>query len=187
MENKNKDGVQYDIQHRADEHAEHGGHRFPLGTDEGVQAQGQLDEDRAQQIDADVAGGIANGGVRGAEGPQDGLLEGAEAHRQHCGGHQQQGQRVAKDPLRLVLFSRPQLDGGQRSASLPGKGGKGGHQRNDGKGHPHPGQCQVPHLGDVADVDAVHDVVQHVDELGGHRWYGQLQHQTADGCRPQHI
>ncbi len=46
-----------------------------------------------------------------------GSLEGAEAHRQHCGGHQQQGQRVAQDPLRLVLFSRPQLDGGQRRAS----------------------------------------------------------------------
>ena len=85
------------------------------------------------------------------------------------------------------FFSAPSWMAASGAPPLPGKGCKGGHQRNDGKGHPHPGQCQVPHLGDVADVDAVHDVVQHVDELGGHRWYGQLQHQTADGCRPQHI
>ena len=49
-----------------------------------------------------------------------------------------------------------------------------------GKVTPTPVRRCCPPPGYMSDVDAVHDVVQHIDELGRHRGYGQLQHE-ADG------
>lgn len=68
-----------------------------------------------------------------------------------------------------------------RGAAHAGEGGEGGDEHQDGEGDPQAGEGVPPHLRDVADVDAVHDVVQHVDQLGGHRREGQLHHQGPDG------
>ena len=65
--------------------------------------------------------------------------------------------------------------------NVSGEGGEGGHQGDDGEGDAHTGEGDAAHLRDMSDVDAVHDVVQHIDELGRHRGYGQLQHEPADG------
>ena len=173
--------VQHDVQDRPDEHRAHGGHGPPLGADEGVQAQGQLDKDGAQQVDGDIVGGIADGGLRGAEGHEHRPLDELEHHRQHRRGAQEQGHRVAQDALSPLPVSRPQADGGQRGAPLAGKGGEGGDQGDDGKGHPQAGEGGAPDDRDVADIDAVHDVVQQVDELGRHRGHRQLPHQLPDG------
>ena len=180
-QDKDKDGVQNDVQNGPDEHAEHGGGGPPLGADEGIEAQGQLDKDGAQQIDADILLGVADGGVGRTEGVQDGLLKDAESHGQdHCRA-QQHGEGVAQDALRLHPPLRPQLDGGQGGAPLPRKGGKGGDQGDDGEGDPHAGEGHVPDLRDVADIDAVHNVIEHVDDLSRDRGHRQLQNQFPNG------
>ena len=181
IQKENKDGIQHDVQYRADQHAEHSHQRFSLGADEAVQPQGQLDEYRPQQIDADIVHRVANGGIRGAEGVQNRFFVHAEAHCHQQGGRQQEDQGIAQDPLGLVPSPGTQLDGGQGRAALSGKGGEGGHQSDDRKCNAHAGEGGAAHLRDVSNVDAVHDVIQHIDELGRHRGYGQLQHEPSDG------
>ena len=181
MQDKDKHRVQADVQNGADEHAEHGHQGLSLGADEGVESQGQLDENSTHQIDADVVHGVADGVFRGSKGVEDGLLKDAEARGEHHRRNQQHGGGVAQNLLRALPVPRTQADGGQRGAALSGEGGKGGDEHDDGEGHPHSGEGDVAYLGDVADIDAVHNVIQHVDDLGRHSGYRQFQHQRADG------
>ena len=146
-----------------------------------MKGQGQLNKDGAQQIDADILLGVADGGVGRAEGVQDGLLKDAESHGQDRCRAQQHGEGVAQDALRLHPPLRPQLDGGQGRASLPRKGGKGGDQGDDGEGDSHAGEGHVPDLRDMADIDAVHNVIEHVDDLSRDRGHRQLQNQFPNG------
>ena len=88
---------------------------------------------------------------------------------------------IAQNLFRPLPVPRPQADGGQRRAAHPGEGGKGGDQHQDREGHPQPGEGGAAYHCNVADVDAVHDVVEHIDELGRHGGQGQLEHQRADG------
>ena len=89
--------------------------------------------------------------------------------------------------LPKIFSARPQVDGGQRRASHSGEGGKGGNEHQDGKGDPQPGEGLPAHLLNVPDVNPVHDVIQHVDELGGHGGQGQLHHQRPDGGAGQSL
>ena len=50
---------------------------------------------------------------------------------------------------------------------------------------PTPVSARLPTSGNVADVDAVHDVIEHVDELGDDRRHGQPHEQFADRFRAQ--
>ena len=68
----------------------------------------------------------------------------------------------------------PPGDGAQGGAAHPEQVGKGGDQRHDGKADPQPRQGQGALPGQLADVDAVDDVVQKVQHLGH-------QHGGGDG------
>ena len=177
---ENKQRVQSDVQHRPDQHRAHGHQSLSLGGDIGVEPQGQLDKDGAHQVDGDVVQSIADGILRGAEGHQHRLLDDGEEGGQHCCHQEQQGGGVAQYLFCALPVPRPQADGGQRRAAHPGEGGKGGDQHQDREGHPQPGEGGAAYHCNVADVDAVHDVVQHIDELGRHRGQGQLYHQRAN-------
>ena len=52
-------------------------------------------------------------------------------------------------------------------------------------GPPHAVQREPANARDVADVDAIHDVVEHVDQLGDDRRNGQPHQQPADRLRAQ--
>ena len=186
-EYKDEQRVQQDIQHRPDEYRAHGRHGLSLGADKGVQAQGKLYKDRPQQIDGQIVGGIADGVRRCAEGQQQWPLKYRKAHSQNQGHGHQHGHGAAQNGLCPLPVPRPQADGCQRGAPHARKGGKGGDQGEDGKGHPHTGEGRFSHHGNVADIDPVHDVIQHVDKLGGHSGGGQAEHQRADGRAGQRL
>ena len=66
----------------------------------------------------------------------------------------------------------------------------GGHQRREGgdnqnqwQAYAHAGKGQIAVTGNVADVDAVHDVVEHIYKLGDDRGDGQLPQKLADRFR----
>ena len=69
-------------------------------------------------------------------------------------------------------------------AMLAGAGqhGKGVDQHEDGHAQPHAGQGGGAHPRHVADVDAVHHVVQKVDDLGHHGGCRQAEHPAADAA-----
>ena len=85
MQGKNEDGVQQDVGHRADEHRPHADLGKALGGDEAVEAQGHLDENGADGVDAHVIHGVGNGVLAGAEGQQQILAPQEKHRRQHSG------------------------------------------------------------------------------------------------------
>ena len=156
-----------------------------MGGDEGVHAQGQLDEEGAEGVDAQIIRGVADGIGAGPEGQEEVIPPEEEYRRQRQGEEDLQGEAAAQDAFRLVVVPLAHGDGG------PG-GAAGGHQRREGgddEDHRHADaearQGQVAAHGHVADVDAVHDVIEHVHDLGRHCGDGQPSQQRADGLGAQ--
>jgi hypothetical protein len=66
----------------------------------------------------------------------------------------------------------------------------GGNQRrerhddhDDGRQTPTPVSANAPFSGIMADVDTVDNVIEHIDQLRNHRWYGQFAQQRSDRFR----
>ena len=186
-ESEDKDGVQHNVGHRANEHRGHGDGGKALGGDKEIQAQGQLHKNGAPQVDGEVVAGKGKGVRRSAEEEEHGLL-----HRQEEGGYQdgegdEQGGTVAQNGVGLVLLPLSHAHHRTGAASHAHQGGDGGDEHQHRETHPQAGEGQIPHLLDVADVNAVHDVVQGIDQLGGYRGQRQPQQQLADRVPAQII
>ena len=85
VQSVNKNGVQNDVGHRADEHRPHSDLGKALRGDKGVQAQGQLHEHGAHSVDLHIAGGVTDGVLAGAEGQQQIPAPQQQYRRQHSG------------------------------------------------------------------------------------------------------
>ena len=62
---------------------------------------------------------------------------------------------------------------------------KGGDDHDDGQAYPHAGESQLAHRLrglHVADVDPVHQVIEHVDDLGGDGGQGQREQELSDAA-----
>ena len=180
LEHKDEQRVQEDVQNCPDEHRAHGHQSLALGGNVGVQPQGQLDKNGTGQIDGDVIQRVADGGLRSAKGHQRRFFDDGKYCGQYGGQKQQQGGGITQNFFCPRPVAGAQADGGQRCAAHTSKGGKSGDQHKDGEGDAQTGEGSAAYLWDVTNIDAVHNVVEHVDELGGHCGQGQFDHQRAD-------
>ena len=96
-----------------------------------------------------------------------------------------QRKTAAQQFLGGIVVAAPQRDGGPRRAAGSDQRRKCRHDHDDRHANAHAGQRKAPDFGNVADVDAVHDVIEHVDELGDDRRHGQPHEQFADRFRAQ--
>ena len=177
IQGKNEDGVQKDIAHGADEYRAHGHLGFALAGNKGVEAHGQLHEQGAHQIDGQVLVGKGKGLFAGAHQIQQGLLNGKKQSGQRCRKHQQQKGAVAQNTLGRFPVFFAQKNGGDGRAAAAHQGGKRADGQNDGKGEAQAGEGQVTVFGHVADINAVDNVIEQVDDLGHHGGQRQLEHQ----------
>ena len=180
-----EDGVQDDVADRADAGGGHAGARKALVGDEGGHAQSELDKDGAQQVDAQVGHGVGQGVFAGAEGPQHRLAKDGEHHAQRHRQDDQQGDAVAQDLFRRLVVAAAHGHRGPGRAAHADQVGKSGDQHDDGVGDPQAGQRQAAGAGDVPHVDAVHDVVQHIDQLCQRCGQSQAEDQRHQRGRSQ--
>ena len=131
-------------------------------------------------VDAAVRQRIGQGGVTGTEEPQQGGCSGVEHHGQHHRKEQQHGKAVGDDLFCLFPVALPQSNGGAGRTACAHQHGECIQQHQDGSEQAHAGQRCRTDARDMADVNAVHDVVQQVHDLRYHRRDHELQHQTAD-------
>ena len=185
VKEKDEHRVQHDVQRRPQHDGDHALPGVALADDELVQPQGQQVERRAAEVDGEIGIGVAVGGIAGAEGHQHGLVQGKDHHHQRHGADAQHQETVGEDPPGLLRLARPHADAHQRCAAHADERGEGADQGHHRPADPHARQGGLPDHGDVADVDAVHDAVQHADELGQHAGNGDPQHQRPDGVRAQ--
>ena len=178
-EQEDEDRVQHDVGHRADEHRQHAFLGEALGGDEGVHAQRYLHKEGAHRIDVHIDDRIVDGVGAGTEGQQKRPVAPKQNQRQHDRDDDLQGKAVAQDLLGLFFVALAHGDGGAGRAAVAHQGGEGGDDHDQRQADAHAGQGQGAVLGNVADVDAIHDVVQHIDQLGGHGGKCQPEQKTA--------
>ena len=185
VEGEDKDGIQHDVEHRPQHHRGHAQAGVALGDEEAVHAGGHEGEEGAGGVDGQIGVGIAESGLTGAE-PAEQLPLGQQEHRrQRHRQHQQHEEAVGQNPARLLLPPLPHAHGHDGGAPQAHQGGKGGQQGDDGAAHPHPRQGQVADALDVADVNAIHDAVEHADQLGQHGGDSQPAHQLKNRVAAQ--
>ena len=77
----------------------------------------------------------------------------------------------------------PHEDGGAGRTAAAHEGRKGGNDEDNGHTKAHARQGEVAVERHTPDIDAVNDVIEHVDQLRQHRGDGQLCQQAAHwGC-----
>ena len=177
-ETEDEHRVQHQVQSRPQQGGAHPHPGVALGADESVEAGGQHGAGGAQQVDFQVGVGVAVGGVAGAEEIQHRPPEQIAHPHQHQGADKEQCHHLAQNPLGpLVILGSPG-DGEQGRAAVAVEIGKGRDQGGQGEGQPDAGEGHGPHVGQVADVDPVHHIVQQLDQLG-HRQGHRLGHNAA--------
>ena len=181
---EDEDGVQNDVDHGTDHGGEHAGLGKALGGDEGIHAQHQQHEHRAENVDAAVAQRIRQGGVTGTEQPQQRGRTRIKADGQHhCKEHQHR-KAVGDDLFGLLPIPLPQCDGGARCTARAHQHGERVQQHEDGREQSHAGERGCADALNVPDVNAVYDVVQQVHHLRHHGRDHQLQHQLFYAAGP---
>ena len=181
MENEDEQRVKQRVQHRANQHRQHPRLGEALRGDERVQAERQLHEHRAEAVNGNIALSVGQGILRCAERQQNRRVEAGKHNRQHCRNAQQQRRAAAQNPLRLLVVPLPHRDGRKRRAAGCAQRRERRNQQDNRQADAQPRQCERAHVGNVADVDAVDKVIEHIDELRGDGGNRQAQHQPPDG------
>ena len=182
IQGKNEDGVQDQVDDRAQEGGHHARAAEALGVDEGVHPQADHHGDGPGQVDEKVALGVAHGLVAAAHQVEEGLVEEVEHRREGRAQKEQEGKGHAHDAACPLVVPLPPGDGAQRCAAGAAEVGKGvddirhrHHQANAGEGVP-------AHGVNVADEGPVHHVVEHHRQLGHREGDGQRQDVLGDAA-----
>ena len=185
MEAEDQARVQDDVGDGADEHGEHTGLREALGRDKGIHAEGQLDEDGSHRVDVHIIHRVLNRVFAGAEGHQEIPVPDEKDGGQEDGNENLGGKAVAQGGFRRFIVLLPHGDGGPGRAAVADQGGEGRYDQDQGHADAHAGQGRGAYVLDVADVDTVHDVVEHVDQLRGYGGKSQPREQLSYGFGSQ--
>ena len=177
---EDEDGVQDDVGHRAQHHAFHACLGIALADDELVQAGGHQSKGRAQQIDEEVLFGIGVGGFGSAEGRQNHPPQGQNGGHDQGAEYPDQQKAVGEYLFGIAQVAFSHADAHQRGAAHAHQRGDGAHHGDHRAADAHPRQGHVADFGDVADIHAVHDAVQHADELGQHTGDGDAPYQRMN-------
>lgn len=162
---KNKHRVQNDIHHSAQQYRDHAHAAEALGVDEIVHAKPQHHEHSAAQINGEVAVRIGESGITGAEQIQQRFFEREHQRREHKACAQQHGKGVAHNICGVGVVARPRAMEKSGAPPVPNRLANAMTMDRMGKVTPTPVSAAEDAPRDVADVDAVHYVIQNVNEL----------------------
>ena len=185
VQREDEEGVQDGIGGYCKQGEPHGQPRVAGRADNGVEAKIQVRDGIAQGNDGHVVTGKGKGGVRGSEKAEDGVHP-----QQHHGGEDDARYEVEADVVaehlagHLVVFLAQQ----DRNHG----GGPHAHQRTERGGNVHQGEgdgearnAQRPDIGNMADVHAVHHIIQRRRGHGNDAGDRVLANQRVDGLGAQ--
>ena len=159
VKDENENGVEDNVDHRADDRGQHTGSGEALGGDEGVHAHHDQHEHAAKDIDSSVLNGVGKRHVAAAEQPdkrwQCPVEHSGQNHRQK----QQNGKAVGNDLFGGVPVALAHGDGRPGCAARSRQHGKGGNEHQNGGEQPHTGERRAADLRNVADVNSIDHVI----------------------------
>ena len=182
---KNQHRVQHDIQHSADEHRLHSHGGEALRRNKGVHTQRQLDEQGAEGVDAHIIHRETDGIFAGSEHKQHFPAPQQHHRRQNDGNDGLQHKAAAQNFFRFRVVSPAHGNGRAGRAAGGHEGRKGGDDQDQRHTHTHAGQGETAVHRHMADIDPIHDIIQHIDQLGDHRRHAQPPQQFSNGFGSQ--
>ena len=184
---ENEHRIQQDIAHRPDEHRAHSDLGKALGGDEGIHSQCQLHKDGSQRIDFQIRICVIDGISAGPKGKEHLPTE----EKQYCCQHQRyqnlQQKTSAQNPLRRVVISLSHVNGSPRCSAGTNQRRESRHNHNNRKTDSHAGQRQISISRYMSDIDSIHNIVQHVNQLCGNRGNRQLPKKLSHRFRTQKL
>ena len=162
-------GVQHNVQSRSDGDGHHAGSSKALGIDKSIHPQADHHKNGARRVNPHIVGSVSVGLAAGPEGIEDGLLENLQDDRENDGRHHQHKKGGSHDLAGpLIVLSAPG-NGAQGRAPRAEKIRKSGQQGNQGKADSHPREGHGGGPRYSSDIDSVHNIVEHIQQLGhGH-------------------
>lgn len=161
-EDEDEHRVEHDVRHRADEHRVHTDARKALRRDEGVHAERQLHEYRAQRVYVHVVRGVAYGVFARAEGQQQAASPYQQRCRQHSRNAQLKRKAAAEGLLGAVMVAAPHEYRRTRRAARCGERRERRYYKDDRHTHADARQRKAAIAGHMPYVYAVDDVIEHV-------------------------
>lgn len=152
--------------HRRAEHRRHHAHlRTPLRVDERIQTRRQHGERRAEQIDLQICVRIDKRILARAEEKQQRPLDGVAKRHQRQRRNQQQRIHRALNLQSVRLILPPARHRENRRAARTVQAGERRHDGNDGENQADAGQRQRVAIRQVAQKNAVYNVVEQLHNL----------------------
>ena len=187
IKRKDKDRVEHDVAQRADQNGEHTGFRKALRGDKGVEAEGELHKKRPGRVDAHIRQGVLDGIRTRAERQQQRLGK-DQKHDGERGGHaDEQNRAVAERFFGAGFVALAEKNRGARRPAHADKGRERGNEHNQRQADADAGQRVLADDLDMADVHAVDNVIEQVDDLRGDRRHGQPEEQLSDALGAKRI
>ena len=180
VERKNEERVEHDVAERADEHRQHADLRKPLRGDERVHPERELNEQRAERVNAHILLCIADGIFARAEKQQQVAVPDRDDDRQQNRKADEQREAVAHHLFGLFVFTFAHQHRHARRAAHKDKRGERGDEQDQRRADAHAGERQRADVGNMAYVHPVNEVIKHIDQLRRNGGYGQPQRKPSD-------
>ena len=180
IQQKNKNRIQNNISHSTQPRRQHADATKTLSVNKAVHAQTDHDKQRTAQVDGRIISGIHICNITGTEQIQQRLQASQTRRHQHGTRQQQHSKGRSHDPSSFFFVSCTSRDGEKRRAAHAKQVGKGIEDHNNGKTDAQAGQRQVAGARDLADIHAVHNIVEQVDQLRHGHGQSQLDDTTTD-------
>ena len=173
---EDEDGIEDDVRHGADHLRPHGEPGLTRGLEQPLHADLQIDEEGADGHDLQIGIGIAADALDIRLGVDEGFgQEDAEKRHQRPAAEGEENRRAADAP---GLFRIPAAQGaGHQCAHAHARAGAQADQ--DILGREGQGQGRETVLRHLSHIDAVHHVIQRLDEHGEHHRHRHLQQELS--------
>ena len=160
VQHEDEYGVEYGVGNDSEQGQSHRRPGVAGRPDDSVEAEIKVREDVAQQDDDHVVPREGDGVVAGSEEVEYGIQEAEGEGSEDDAYDEIERQDGGKDLLRLFIVLLPEEHGDEGHRSHAHEGAEGGGQVHQREGDRKAGDRVRAHVPDVADVDAVHHIVQ---------------------------
>ena len=166
----------------AERHGEHAGSGKALTVDVRIETERQHDAQRTDQVNHDVRGRIRVRYLTGAEQVEQRAMKRDAEHGQHDTAQQQHKAGVDHDALCAFPVAFAARHRAQRSTAQSEQIGKRGNERHKGKAQADTCQRKRALAGDFADINAVYNIIQQVEQLRDEHRCGHSKYPAADAA-----
>ena len=181
MEAEDEYGIQNDVSDCTNENREHSCFCEALSSDEVVHAKCKLYKNSSDRVNVHVTNSEINSVGTCTEGHEKAAVSHKQDHGQYYGDDDLHGETVSQGTFSFIGIIFPHKYAGSGSTTVSDKSSEGRHYHDQRHADTDTSECQCAITGNVSYVDAVNNVIKHVDQLCSYGRKCKAQKQVANG------